>query len=215
VIAFDHLKGPAAGACAAEITATSTASSTAMVLRRQSTLARLIILPRSHPAPTFIATASTAPSTSAPRAEAPHPLHSLLRAATAHSPGRKGCPPFPATGGPNPQLLSRARQKERPPRDGARRPRAGHHIRGRSPASVSGVQFSRVLRNGVLAGDIALSVRLWTRPQVKQGGRHRVGGGETSTVQALSPDTPGRTRTCDPRLRRPSLYPAELRGRSR
>ena len=27
-------------------------------------------------------------------------------------------------------------------------------------------------------------------------------------------DTPGRTRTCDPRLRRPSLYPAELRGRS-
>jgi hypothetical protein len=26
-------------------------------------------------------------------------------------------------------------------------------------------------------------------------------------------DARGRTRTCDPRLRRPSLYPAELRGR--
>ncbi len=26
------------------------------------------------------------------------------------------------------------------------------------------------------------------------------------------PNAPGRTRTCDPRLRRPSLYPAELRG---
>src|ERR1700712_4181162 len=30
---------------------------------------------------------------------------------------------------------------------------------------------------------------------------------------ATKPNTRGRTRTCDPRLRRPSLYPAELRGR--
>ena len=30
---------------------------------------------------------------------------------------------------------------------------------------------------------------------------------------AVSCSARGRTRTCDPRLRRPSLYPAELRGR--
>jgi hypothetical protein len=42
---------------------------------------------------------------------------------------------------------------------------------------VRGVQFSRELRDDVLAGDITLSVRLWKRPQVKQGGRYRVGLG--------------------------------------
>src|SRR5947209_11880113 len=31
-------------------------------------------------------------------------------------------------------------------------------------------------------------------------------------ARSLSAGAPGRTRTCDPRLRRPSLYPAELRG---
>ena len=40
------------------------------------------------------------------------------------------------------------------------------------------MQFSRELRNDVLAGDITLSVRLWERPQVKEGGRYRVGLGE-------------------------------------
>ena len=40
------------------------------------------------------------------------------------------------------------------------------------------MQFSRELRNDVLAGDITLTVRLWTRPQVKEGGRYRVGPGE-------------------------------------
>jgi hypothetical protein len=40
------------------------------------------------------------------------------------------------------------------------------------------VQFSRELRDDVLAGDITLSVRLWRRPQVKQGGRYRVALGE-------------------------------------
>jgi len=39
------------------------------------------------------------------------------------------------------------------------------------------VQFSRELRNDVLAGDITLSVRLWQRPKVKPGGRYRVGLG--------------------------------------
>ncbi len=49
--------------------------------------------------------------------------------------------------------------------------------RGTSPASVRGVEFSRELRDDVLARDITLSVRLWKRPQVKQGGRYRVGPG--------------------------------------
>src|SRR4051794_22914578 len=40
-----------------------------------------------------------------------------------------------------------------------------------------GVEFSRELRDDVLAGDITLSVRLWKRPQVKEGGRYRVGPG--------------------------------------
>ncbi len=40
------------------------------------------------------------------------------------------------------------------------------------------MEFSRELRNDVLAGDITLSVRLWQRPKVKQGGRYRVGPGE-------------------------------------
>ena len=43
--------------------------------------------------------------------------------------------------------------------------------------SVLGVQFSRELRDDVLAGDITLSVRLWARAQVKEGGRYRVGFG--------------------------------------
>ena len=49
--------------------------------------------------------------------------------------------------------------------------------RGTSPVSVRDVEFSRELRDDVLAGDIALSVRLWKRAQVKQGGRYRVGPG--------------------------------------
>jgi hypothetical protein len=40
------------------------------------------------------------------------------------------------------------------------------------------VQFSRELRNDVLAGDITVSIRRWQRPQVKEGGRYRVGLGE-------------------------------------
>jgi hypothetical protein len=43
---------------------------------------------------------------------------------------------------------------------------------------VTLVEFSRELRNDVLAGDIRLSVRLWKRPQVRRGGRYRVGPGE-------------------------------------
>jgi len=47
-----------------------------------------------------------------------------------------------------------------------------------SPASVRGVEFSRELRDDLLAGDITLSVRLWKGPRVKEGGRYRVGPGE-------------------------------------
>jgi hypothetical protein len=37
------------------------------------------------------------------------------------------------------------------------------------------VEFSRNLRDAVIAGDITLSFRLWQRPMVKAGGRYRVG----------------------------------------
>ena len=40
------------------------------------------------------------------------------------------------------------------------------------------MEFSRELRNDVLAGDITLTIRLWKRPKVKRGGRYRVGPGE-------------------------------------
>jgi len=46
------------------------------------------------------------------------------------------------------------------------------------PISVPGVEFSRELRDDVLAGEITLSVRLWKRARVKAGGRYRVGWGE-------------------------------------
>jgi hypothetical protein len=39
------------------------------------------------------------------------------------------------------------------------------------------VQFSAELRDRVLDGSITLTYRLWTRPQVKVGGRYRVGPG--------------------------------------
>jgi hypothetical protein len=37
------------------------------------------------------------------------------------------------------------------------------------------VEFSRDLRPKVIAGDITVSFRLWTRPKVKVGGRYPVG----------------------------------------
>jgi hypothetical protein len=40
------------------------------------------------------------------------------------------------------------------------------------------MEFSRELRNDVLAGDITVTIRLWKRPKVKPGGRYRVGLGE-------------------------------------
>jgi hypothetical protein len=40
------------------------------------------------------------------------------------------------------------------------------------------VEFSRQLRPAVLSGDITMTFRLWRRPQVKVGGRYRVGPGQ-------------------------------------
>ena len=40
------------------------------------------------------------------------------------------------------------------------------------------MQFSPELRSDVLAGDITVSVRLWRRPRVREGGRYSVGLGE-------------------------------------
>jgi hypothetical protein len=37
------------------------------------------------------------------------------------------------------------------------------------------VEFSRELRDDVIAGDITVSFRLWRRPKVKAGGRYPVG----------------------------------------
>src|SRR6201986_1649104 len=49
------------------------------------------------------------------------------------------------------------------------------------------MEFSRELRDDVLAGDITVSVRLRKRPQVKEGGRYRVGPGliEIDAVELL------------------------------
>ncbi len=40
------------------------------------------------------------------------------------------------------------------------------------------MEFSQELRASVLSGDITVSFRLWRRPQVKAGGRYRVGDGQ-------------------------------------
>ncbi|HWF80288.1 MAG TPA: hypothetical protein VN695_06850 [Streptosporangiaceae bacterium] len=37
------------------------------------------------------------------------------------------------------------------------------------------MEFSKELRDAVIAGDISVSFRLWQRPQVKVGGRYQVG----------------------------------------
>ena len=37
------------------------------------------------------------------------------------------------------------------------------------------MEFSRDLRDDVIAGDITVSYRLWQRPRVRAGGRYRVG----------------------------------------
>jgi hypothetical protein len=41
---------------------------------------------------------------------------------------------------------------------------------------VSEVMFSRDLRDAVARGEITVSIRLWSRPQVKVGGRYQSSG---------------------------------------
>jgi hypothetical protein len=38
------------------------------------------------------------------------------------------------------------------------------------------MMFSRDLRDRVACGEITVSIRLWSRPQVKEGGRYRTAG---------------------------------------
>jgi hypothetical protein len=49
------------------------------------------------------------------------------------------------------------------------------------------VQFSKELRDDVIAGDITVSFRLWTRPKVRVGGRYPVGPGyiEVDAVELM------------------------------
>jgi hypothetical protein len=49
------------------------------------------------------------------------------------------------------------------------------------------MEFSKELRDDVIAGAITVSFRLWSRPKVKAGGRYRVGGGqiEVDSVELL------------------------------
>jgi hypothetical protein len=62
------------------------------------------------------------------------------------------------------------------------------------------VQFSAELRDGVLAGAITVSYRLWTRPQVKVGGRYRVEAGQIEVDEIelvpFSSVTPADVRRC-------------------
>jgi hypothetical protein len=86
------------------------------------------------------------------------------------------------------------------------------------------MQFSRELRSDVLAGDITLSVRLWSRPQVKQGGRYRVGLGEIEVdaielvpFAAITAEDVGRAGEPDRETLRPARCSrgADRRGHTR
>ena len=45
--------------------------------------------------------------------------------------------------------------------------------------------FSRDLRERVAAGEITVSIRLWSRPQVKEGGRYRTAVIEIDSIEVL------------------------------
>jgi len=49
------------------------------------------------------------------------------------------------------------------------------------------MEFSKELRDDVIAGAITVSFRLWQRPKVRVGGRYRVGAGqiEVDSVELL------------------------------
>src|SRR4051812_2034895 len=57
----------------------------------------------------------------------------------------------------------------------------------RERRSVGAMQFSSDLRPLVLSGDVTVSVRLWSRPKVRQGGRYPVADGvfEVDSVELV------------------------------
>ncbi|HEY2284958.1 MAG TPA: hypothetical protein VGH88_04365 [Streptosporangiaceae bacterium] len=66
------------------------------------------------------------------------------------------------------------------------------------------MEFSRDLRDEVIAGGITVSFRLWQRPRVKAGGRYRVGPAqiEVDSVElvpfaAITPDDVRRSGEAD------------------
>ena len=71
------------------------------------------------------------------------------------------------------------------------------------------VQFSKELRDDVAGGDITVTFRLWRRPQVKVGGRYRVGRSEIAVdsmeqvpfARISDADVCGRASTTASRLR--------------
>lgn len=67
------------------------------------------------------------------------------------------------------------------------------------------MEFSKDLRNAVTSGDITVSFRLWRRPQVRPGGRYRVGPAwiEVDSVELMpfAAITPGDIRRCGERDR--------------
>jgi hypothetical protein len=56
----------------------------------------------------------------------------------------------------------------------------------RPPVYTLPMVFSKRLREGVRRGEITCSVRIWTRPHVKVGGRYRMDEGEVE-VDSIQP----------------------------
>jgi len=52
------------------------------------------------------------------------------------------------------------------------------------------MQFTKRLRAPVMAGEVTCSVRIWQRPQVKVGGRYRLGPGaiEVTSIREITLD---------------------------
>lgn len=50
------------------------------------------------------------------------------------------------------------------------------------------MQFARFLREGIRAGAITCTIRIWASPRVKVGGRYRLGEGEieVTSIQPIS-----------------------------
>ena len=73
-----------------------------------------------------------------------------------------------------------------------------HSLRHRAPGVDCRVVFTKRLREGVRRGLITSSIRVWTRPHVKVGGRYRMDEGEieVDSIRAISRAqiTPGLAR---------------------